>query len=207
MARDLQPLLGYTSWENFANVIEKAKMACESAGVDAGGQFHEVTKGIAAGKGAEVQRTDMFLSRYACYVIAMNGDPRKTEVGLAQAYFAVQTRRQEIRDQNPELRRLEMRQRVKEANRSLTSAATRHRVLRLAAGGVWRAGRCASHTQPGRPGRCRHQQRRLAELCGLERRHGAAGQRGAHVLDRLRRPRRDVSGPGGDARDWRDRSD
>ncbi len=123
MARDLQPLLGYTSWENFANVIEKAKMACESAGVDAGDQFHGVTKGIAAGKGAEVQRTDMFLSRYACYLIAMNGDPRKAEVGLAQTYFAVQTRRQEVRDQHPELRRVEMRQRVKEANRSLTSAA------------------------------------------------------------------------------------
>jgi DNA-damage-inducible protein D len=123
MGRDLQPLLGYTSWENFANVIEKAKMACESAGVDAGDQFHEVTKGIAAGKGAEVQRNDIFLSRYACYLIAMNGDPRKAEVGLAQTYFAVQTRRQEIRDQNPELRRVEMRQRVKEANRSLTSAA------------------------------------------------------------------------------------
>jgi DNA-damage-inducible protein D len=123
MARDLQPLLGYTSWENFANVIEKAKMACESAGVDAGDQFHDATKGIQAGKGAEVQRTDMFLSRYACYLIAMNGDPRKAEVGLAQTYFAVQTRRQEIRDQNPELRRVEMRQRVKEANRGLNSAA------------------------------------------------------------------------------------
>ncbi len=123
MARDLQPLLGYTSWENFAYVIEKAKMACESAGVDAGDQFHEVTKGIQAGKGAEVQRTDLFLSRYACYLIAMNGDPRKAEVGLCQTYFAVQTRRQEIRDQHPEQRRVEMRQRVKEANRSLTSAA------------------------------------------------------------------------------------
>jgi DNA-damage-inducible protein D len=97
-------------------------MACESAGVDADDQFHEVTKGIPAGKGAEVQRTDMFLSRYACYLIAMNGDPRKPEVGLAQTYFAVQTRRQEVQDQNPE-RRIELRQRVKEANRNLNSAA------------------------------------------------------------------------------------
>lgn len=123
MARDLQPLLGYTSWENFANVIEKAKMACESAGVGPEDHFHDVTKGIAAGKGAEIQRVDMFLSRYACYLIGMNGDPRKAEIGLAQTYFAVQTRRQEVRDQHPELRRVEMRQRVKEANRSLNSVA------------------------------------------------------------------------------------
>jgi DNA-damage-inducible protein D len=124
MARDLQPLLGYATWEHFANVIEKAKMACESAGADPDYQFREVTKGITAGKGAEVQRADMFLSRYACYLIAMNGDPRKPEIGLAQTYFAVQTRRQEVRDQqHPELRRAEMRLRVKEANRNLNSAA------------------------------------------------------------------------------------
>ena len=66
MARDLLSLLGYTTWENFARVIEKAKMACESAGVDADDQFRDVTKGILAGKGAEIQRADMFLSRYAC---------------------------------------------------------------------------------------------------------------------------------------------
>jgi DNA-damage-inducible protein D len=123
MARDLLPLLGYTSWENFAKVIEKAKMACESAGVDADDQFRDVTKGILAGKGAEIQRADMFLSRYACYLIAMNGDPRKAEIGLAQTYFAVQTRRQEAQDQNPELRRAEMRNRIKEVNRALVSAA------------------------------------------------------------------------------------
>ena len=123
MARDLLTLLGYTTWENFAKVIEKARMACESAGVDADDQFREVTKGILAGKGAEIQRADMFLSRYACYLIAMNGDPRKPEIGLAQTYFAVQTRRQEAQDQNPELRRAEMRNRVKQANRALNSAA------------------------------------------------------------------------------------
>ena len=119
MARDLLSLLGYTTWENFARVIEKAKMACESAGVDADDQFRDVTKGILAGKGAEIQRADMFLSRYACYLIAMNGDPRKPEIGLAQTYFAVQTRRQEAQDQNPELRRAEMRNRIKEVNRAL----------------------------------------------------------------------------------------
>ena len=123
MGRDLQPILGYTSWENFANVIEKAKMACESAGADAADQFHDTTKGITAGKGAEVQRVDVFLSRYACYLVAMNGDSRKAEIGLAQTYFAVQTRRRGAADQDPESRRLEMRNRVKEANRSRNSAA------------------------------------------------------------------------------------
>ena len=96
MARDLQPLLGYSRWENFANVIEKAKMACESAGAPPSDQFRDITKGIAAGKGAEIQRVDFYLSRYACYLIAMNGDPAKSEIGQAQTYFAVQTRRQEI---------------------------------------------------------------------------------------------------------------
>jgi DNA-damage-inducible protein D len=122
MARDLLPLLGYTRWENFANVIEKAKMACESAGVPPSDQFLDITKGIAAGKGAEIQRVDFYLSRYACYLIAMNGDPGKSEIGQAQTYFAVQTRRQEVQDQNPE-RRIELRQRIKEANRNLNSAA------------------------------------------------------------------------------------
>ena len=122
MARDLQPLLGYSRWENFANVIEKAKMACESAGAPPSDQFRDITKGIAAGKGAEIQRVDFYLSRYACYLIAMNGDPAKSEIGQAQTYFAVQTRRQEVQDQDPE-QRIELRQRVKEANRNLNSAA------------------------------------------------------------------------------------
>jgi DNA-damage-inducible protein D len=123
MARDLQPLLGYATWESFTNVIEKAKMACESSGADSEYQFRDVTKGIVAGKGAKLQRADMFLSRYACYLIAMNGDPRKAEIGYAQTYFAVQTRRQEVRDQDPEQRRIEMRNRVKEANLALNAAA------------------------------------------------------------------------------------
>jgi DNA-damage-inducible protein D len=123
MARDLQAVLGYSRWENFVNVVEKARMACESAGVDADHQFREVTKGITAGKGAELQRSDYYLSRYACYLIAMNGDPGKPEVGYAQTYFAVQTRRQEVRDQHDVQRRLELRERVREANRALGSAA------------------------------------------------------------------------------------
>jgi len=123
MARDIQPVLGYTRWENFANVIEKAKMACESAGVRAIDQFRDVTKGIVAGKGAEVQRADYYLSRYGCYLIAMNGDPGKPEIGYAQTYFAVQTRRQELLDQGGHQPRIELRERIKVANRNLNSAA------------------------------------------------------------------------------------
>jgi hypothetical protein len=78
MARDLLPVFGYSRWENFVNVVEKAKMACESVGVNPADQFRDVTKGIVAGKGAELQRADYYLSRYACYLIAMNGDPRST---------------------------------------------------------------------------------------------------------------------------------
>lgn len=123
MARDLQPLLGYSRWEGFLNVIEKARMACTSSGVDASDQFRQTTKGITAGKGAQVVRQDFYLSRYACYLVAMNGDTSKPEVGLAQTYFAVQTRRQEIRDQEDVTTRVELRERVKEANRALGSAA------------------------------------------------------------------------------------
>jgi DNA-damage-inducible protein D len=124
MARDLQPILGYSRWENFVNVIDKARMACESAGVEFVHQFRETTKGIAAGKGAEVQRADLFLSRYACYLICMNGDTSKPEVGFAQTYFAVQTRRQEVHDQMIAAQpRVEVRERIRHANKKLNSAA------------------------------------------------------------------------------------
>ncbi len=124
MARDLLPILGYSRWENFVNVIDKARMACESAGVESIHQFRETTKGIPAGKGAEVQRADFFLSRYACYLICMNGDTSKPEVGVAQTYFAVQTRRQEVRDQIVAAQpRIEVRERIRHANKKLNSAA------------------------------------------------------------------------------------
>jgi DNA-damage-inducible protein D len=124
LARDLQPILGYSRWENFVNVIDKARMACESAGINQDHQFRETTKGISAGKGAEVQRIDFFLSRYACYLICMNGDGTKPEVGLAQTYFAVQTRRQEVHDQVVAMQpRIEVRERIRHANKKLNSAA------------------------------------------------------------------------------------
>lgn len=124
MGRDIQGVLGYTTWENFESIVEKAQRACESAGDDPFNHFREITKMIEAGKGAQLPTKDFFLSRYACYLIAMNGDPRKPEVGTAQVYFAVQTRRQEIQDQlTADDRRLQLRDRVRKANKSLMSAA------------------------------------------------------------------------------------
>jgi DNA-damage-inducible protein D len=126
MARDIQAILGYSRWENFVSAINRAQMACESTGLEPSHQFRETTKGIVAGKGAEVQRADYFLTRYACYLVCMNGDTAKPEVGLAQAYFAVQTRRQEVQDHLASAeQRLEARQRVRDANRGLSSAAKR----------------------------------------------------------------------------------
>ncbi|MFK7780039.1 MAG: DNA damage-inducible protein D [Candidatus Gracilibacteria bacterium] len=98
-ARDLQKLLGYSKWENFSNTIEKAKISCKEAGNKINKQFPEVRKPIISGKGGTQYVTDYNLSRYACYLIAQNGDPKKQEIAFAQAYFAVQTRKQEIIEQ------------------------------------------------------------------------------------------------------------
>ena len=95
-ARELQNLLGYSRWENFEKVIQKAKESCTNAGEDVGDHFSDVTKTIPMPKGAEKQIEDMLLTRYACYLIAQNGDSRKEEIAFAQNYFAVQTRRAEI---------------------------------------------------------------------------------------------------------------
>lgn len=134
MARDLQLILGYTSWENFAGVIDKARMACGSTGVPYDHHFHDIVKEIEAGKGAKGQRRDCYLSRYACYLIAMNGKADKPEIGAAQTYFAVQTRKQELQDLlTDEERRLQLRDRVKNANKDLTSAAKQAGVQRYAA--------------------------------------------------------------------------
>ena len=98
-ARELQNILGYAKWENFAKVIAKAKTACEGSGVEVKNHFPDVRKMVLLGSGSEREIQDIALTRYACYLVAQNGDPAKSEVAFAQTYFAVQTRKQEIIEQ------------------------------------------------------------------------------------------------------------
>ena len=95
-ARELMTMLEYNKWENFEKVINKAKDACENSGISAFEHFPDVRKTIKMPKGAEKKIIDYKLTRYACYLIAQNGDSRKKVIALAQTYFAVQTRKQEI---------------------------------------------------------------------------------------------------------------
>jgi len=95
-ARDLQYLLGYTEWRNFTRVIDKAKIACETTGHNISDHFVDVNKMVAIGSGTERRIDDYMLSRFACYLIAQNGDPQKEQIAFAQNYFAVQTRKYEI---------------------------------------------------------------------------------------------------------------
>ena len=98
-ARDLQSLLGYSQWKNFLNVIDKAKTSCINAGIKDADHFVDIDIKIDIGKGAQREIDDVALTRYACYLIAQNGDPSKQEIAFAQTYFAVQTRKQEIIEQ------------------------------------------------------------------------------------------------------------
>jgi DNA-damage-inducible protein D len=120
MARDIQEILGYDRWENFEGVIERSKMACQSAGFRIAYHFRDTTKMISAGKGAKLGRADCYVTRYACYLIAMNGDSSKPEISTAQSYFAAQTRRQEIQDQ---AKRIALRERVRRGNTVLAGTA------------------------------------------------------------------------------------
>ncbi|HTI71435.1 MAG TPA: DNA damage-inducible protein D [Candidatus Limnocylindria bacterium] len=99
LARDLQFLLGYSKWDNFLNVISKARTACEVSGRQASDHFADVGKTIQMPKGAEKEVPDLMLTRYACYLVAQNGDPKKQEIAFAQTYFAIQTRRAELIEQ------------------------------------------------------------------------------------------------------------
>src|SRR3989338_2478193 len=96
LARDLQKMLDYEEWRNFANVIEKAKISCKNSGQNISDHFVEINKTIPMPKGAAKEIDDLMLTRYACYLIAQNGDPRKDQIAFAQSYFAIQTRKQEL---------------------------------------------------------------------------------------------------------------
>ena len=123
-ARDIQKSLGYAEWRNFKDAIQRAMMSCESSGGIPSHHFGDVTKMMGLGKTARREVDDVLLTRYACYLIAMNGDPSKPEVAAAQAYFAIQTRKQELAEQHDETEdRLVLRDRVKGANKALNSAA------------------------------------------------------------------------------------
>lgn len=112
-ARDLQNLLDYGEWRNFLNVIEKAKTACKMSGQDIQDHFVDINKKVKIGSEAEREIDDIMLTRYACYLIAQNGDPRKEQIAFAQSYFAVQTRKQELIEERVALiERLNARQKL-----------------------------------------------------------------------------------------------
>ena len=120
-ARELQTLLGYSRWENFELVIKKAMISCENAGGNVNDHFRGITKMIKLAKNAERGVKEYLLTRYACYLIAQNGDVRKDEIAFAQSYFAVQTRKQElIEDRIRLIERLNAREKLKESEKRLS---------------------------------------------------------------------------------------
>lgn len=120
-ARDLQKVLCYERWENFINVIHKAKIACENSGVEVLDHFRDVTKMVSIGSNTQRAIEDIILTRYACYLIAQNGDSKKEQIAFAQTYFAIQTRKQELIEQRLELEdRLQARAKLKESETELS---------------------------------------------------------------------------------------
>ena len=131
MARDLMPLLGYDQWRNFQGVIEKARAAAKSAGVPADNHFADTGNMVVIGSGAERSRADMYLSRYACYLIAMNADSSKPQVGHAMTYFAGKTRQMERLEKGllEQEERVRLRLRTMANNKRLAGAAKKAGVI------------------------------------------------------------------------------
>lgn len=132
-ARELQPVLEYVQWRRFNDVIERAKIACENSGQTISDHFASVGKMVEIGSGAERKIDDIMLSRYACYLIVMNGDPKKEIIAVGQTYFAVKTRQQEIIDNfdilTEEQRRLAIRNEMIKHNKLLADAANKAGVV------------------------------------------------------------------------------
>lgn len=121
MARELMPLLGYERWENFDNAIKRSMESCKTSGIAMSDHFREITKMVKLGSGAQRNVKDYMLTRYACYLIAQNGDPKKEKIAFAQSYFAVQTRKQElIEERIAYIERTEARGRLRESEKRLS---------------------------------------------------------------------------------------